>query len=131
MTHPNIELMKNVYAAFTAGDVQKAATYWTPDCVHHYPGRSQLAGSHAGIDSALAFAGRMFELCQGDVRMDILDIGASDDHAFALVRTSYGRNGKTLKDMPFVNISRITDGKIAEFWTYPADQYAVDEFWAD
>ncbi|GAA1991540.1 nuclear transport factor 2 family protein [Kitasatospora viridis] len=129
--HPNVTLMKNVYAAFTVGDVQKAASYWTPDCVHHYPGRNPLSGSHQGIDSALAFAGRMFELCQGDVQMEILDIGASDDHAFALVSTSYGRGGKSLKDMPFINISRIENGKIAEFWTYPDDQYAVDEFWTD
>lgn len=127
--HPNVTLMKRVYEAFTVGDVQKAATYWTPDCVHHYPGRSQLAGSHKGIDEALAFAGRLFELTGGQLRMEILDIGASDNHAFALVNTSYGRNGETI-EMPFINIARIRDGKIAEFWTYPDDQYAVDEFWA-
>jgi ketosteroid isomerase-like protein len=131
MEHPNVQLMKNVYDAFTVGDVQTAAGYWTEDCVHHYPGRSQLAGSHRGVESALKFAGKMFELCQGNIQMEILDIGASDDYAFALVRTSYARGGKSLKDMPFVNISRIEDGKIAEFWTYPDDQYAVDEFWAD
>ena len=127
--HPNVELMRNVYEAFTKGDVETAASYWTPDCVHHYPGRSELAGSHTGIESAIAFAGRMFELTQGRIEMDVLDIGASDDHVFALVNTRYARDGKALQ-MRFVNVAAVRAGKISEFWTYPDDQYALDEFWA-
>ncbi|MEV6972753.1 nuclear transport factor 2 family protein [Kitasatospora sp. NPDC093806] len=127
--HPNARLMEAVYAAFTVGDVQKAAGYWTEDCVHHYPGTSELSGSHEGIESALAFAGRMFELCQGRITMEIQEIGASDTLAFATVRTSYERADRSL-EMPFVNVARIRDGLIAEFWTFPEDQYAVDRFWA-
>jgi hypothetical protein len=26
-------------------------------------------------------------------------------------------------------VARIVDGKIKEFWTYPNDVYAIDEFW--
>lgn len=126
--HPNAQLMRDVYAAFTVGDVQRAASYWTPDCIHHYPGRSPLAGSHEGIESALAFAGRMFELTHGGIEMEILDIGASDAYSYALVRTVY-RLGERVLEMPFVNVSRIVDGKIAEFWTYPDDQNSIDEFW--
>jgi ketosteroid isomerase-like protein len=120
--------MKNVYDAFTVGDLERAGSYWTEDCVHHYPGRSQLAGSHKGIEEATAFATRMFELTGGNIRMEILDIGASDDRAFAVVRTFYGRDGKSL-DMHFINVAQVRDGKISEFRTFPEDQYAVDEFW--
>ncbi|MED7951247.1 MULTISPECIES: nuclear transport factor 2 family protein [Streptomycetaceae] len=127
--HPNAKLMEAVYAAFTVGDVQKAAGYWTKDCVHYYPGTSELSGAHEGIESALAFAGRMFEICQGRIQMEIHEIGASDTFAFATVFTRYEREGKSL-EMPFVNVARIQDGLIAEFWTYPEDQYAVDQFWA-
>jgi uncharacterized protein len=127
--HPNIELMKKVYAAFAAGDVETAGSYWTEDCTHHYPGRSELAGSHAGLQEATAFAGKMFHLTEGKIDMEILDVGASDDHAFALVRTRYQRGNRIL-EMPFVNVVYVSDGKIAEFWTYPEDQYAVDEFWS-
>jgi uncharacterized protein len=127
--HPNVRLMKDVYAAFTVGDLAKAATYWTEDCVHHYPGRSQLAGSHKCRDEATAFATRMFELTGGNIQMEICDIGASDERAFAVVRTTYARNGRSL-EMPFINVAQIRDGRITEFWTYPEDQYAVDEFWS-
>lgn len=128
-SHPNVALMTKVYEAFTRGDVEGAAAYWTDDCIHHYPGRNPLSGSHQGIESANAFAGKMFELTQGRIRMEIEEVGASENYAFALVQTSYERDGKKL-DMRFVNISLIRDGKIAEFWTYPDDQYATDEFWA-
>lgn len=127
--HPNITLMRAVYEAFGAGDVQHAATYWKQDCVHHYPGRSHLAGSHKGLDETLAFAGRLFELTGGRLGMSIVDMGASDTRAYATVHTSYERAGRRL-EMPFLNVMRIADGQIAEFWTYPDDQYAVDEFWA-
>jgi ketosteroid isomerase-like protein len=127
--HPNVVLMTKVYEAFTRGDVAGAAVYWTDDCTHYYPGRSPLAGSHQGIESANAFAGKMFELTKGRIRMEIEEVGASENYAFALVHTKYERDDRKL-DMRFVNIARIQDGKIAEFWTYPDDQYATDEFWA-
>jgi ketosteroid isomerase-like protein len=127
--HPNVELMQKVYDAFGVGDLATASSYWTDDAVHYYPGRSILAGTHKGLEETTAFATKMFELTGGRITMETLDIGASDGYAFALVRTRYERDGKSL-DMPFVNIARISDGKIAEFWTYPHDQYAVDEFWS-
>jgi uncharacterized protein len=127
--HPNAELMQKVYAAFGEGDVEKAGSYWTEDAIHHYPGRNPLAGSHRGLAETTSFANRMFELTNGRIQMEVLDIGASDGYAYARVRTQYERDGKSL-DMPFINIMRITDGKISEFWTYPDDQHAVDEFWS-
>ncbi len=127
--HPNARVMEEVYAAFTVGDVQKAAGFWTQDCVHYYPGTSELSGAHSGIESALAFAGRMFEICQGRIQMEIKEIGASETMAFATVFTRYEREGKKL-EMPFINVARIENGLIAEFWTYPDDVYAIDEFWA-
>jgi hypothetical protein len=126
--HPHVALMRKVYEAFGTGDVETAGTYWKEDSVHHYPGRSPLSGEHRGIKESTAFANKMFELTEGRLRMDVLEIGASDNHAFALLQTRYERKGRVL-EMPFINVARIEDGKIAEFWTYPEDLYATDEFW--
>lgn len=126
--HPNVALLRKVYDAFGVGDVETAGTYWKEDSVHHYPGRSPLSGVHRGIKESTAFANKMFELTEGKLRMDVLEIGASENHAFALLHTRYERKGKVL-EMPFINVARIEDGKIAEFWTYPEDLYATDEFW--
>ncbi|HUY45925.1 MAG TPA: nuclear transport factor 2 family protein [Streptosporangiaceae bacterium] len=126
--HPNIALMRKVYDAFGVGDVDTAGSYWTQDAVHHYPGNNPLSGEHQGLAAATAFANKMFELTGGNLSMQVQEIGASENHAFALLATRYERKGKVL-EMPFVNVARIEGGKIAEFWTYPNDVYATDEFW--
>ncbi|HEX5402936.1 MAG TPA: nuclear transport factor 2 family protein [Pseudonocardiaceae bacterium] len=126
--HRNVELMHKVYAAFGTGDVDTAGSYWTEDAVHHYPGHNPLSGEHHGLAESIAFAKQMFELTQGKLHMETVEIGASENHAFALLRTHYERNGRVL-DMPFINVARIENGRIAEFWTYPNDVYAMDEFW--
>jgi uncharacterized protein len=126
--HPNVQLMQKVYAAFGVGDVETAGSYWTEDAVHHYPGHSPLSGEHKGLAESISFANKIFELTDGNLSMDVLEIGASDNHAFALLQTRYERKGRVL-EMPFVNVARIEDGLIAEFWTYPNDVYATDEFW--
>ena len=126
--HPHVQLMQKVYAAFGSGDVQTAGSYWTSDAVHHYPGNNPLSGEHKGLDESIAFANKIWELTEGKLRMDVVEIGASHGHAFALLQTHYERKGQVL-DMPFINVARIEDGKIAEFWTYPNDVYATDAFW--
>ncbi|HEY0804758.1 MAG TPA: nuclear transport factor 2 family protein [Pseudonocardiaceae bacterium] len=126
--HPHIQLMRKVYAAFGSGDVQTAGSYWTEDAVHHYPGNNPLSGEHKGLDESIAFANKIWELTEGKLAMEIREIGASEGHAFALLHTHYERKGRVL-EMPFVNVARIEGGKIAEFWTYPNDVYATDEFW--
>jgi len=128
MNHPHVQLMEKVYASFGAGDVETAGTYWTEDAIHHYPGRNPLSGDHQGLDESIAFANKIFELTEGNLRMETLEIGASDNYAFATLATHYERKGRVL-DMPFINVARIKDGKIAEFWTYPEDVYATDDFW--
>jgi len=124
----NLELMKKVYAAFGTGDVDTAGSYWKADAVHHYPGRSVLAGEHRGVADSIAFANKMFELTNGQLSMDVVDLAASETHAYATLQTTYQR-GENKLDMRFVNLVRIEDDLIAEFWTLPEDQYAVDEFW--
>lgn len=126
--HPHVRLMRAVYAAFGSGDVETASTYWKPDAVHHYPGRNPLSGDHYGLEESVSFANKLFELTDGKMHMEPWEIGASENHAFALLHTRYERKGKVL-EMPFVNVARIEDGKIAEFWTYPHDVYATDAFW--
>jgi ketosteroid isomerase-like protein len=126
--NPNIQLMEKVYAAFGVGDVETAGTYWHEDSVHHYPGKNPLSGEHVGIEDSTAFANKMWELTNGNLRMEVKEVGGSDNYAFAVLETHYERKGLVL-DMPFINVALIVDGKIKEFWTYPNDVYALDEFW--
>ena len=117
--HPNVQLMEKVYAAFGTGDVETAGTYWHEDSVHHYPGKNPLSGEHVGIEDSTAFANKMWELTNGNLRMEVKEIGGSDNHAFAILETHYERKGLVL-DMPFINVARIVDGKICLLYTSDA-----------
>ena len=126
--NPNVQLMEKVYAAFGTGAVETAGTYWHEDSVHHYPGKNPLSGEHVGIKDSTAFANKMWELTNGNLRMEVKEVGGSDNYAFAVLETHYERKGLVL-DMAFINVALIVDGLIKEFWTYPNDVYALDEFW--
>jgi uncharacterized protein len=46
MGHPNEDLVRRGYDAFSRGDMQTLRELFHPDIVWHAPGRSQLAGDH-------------------------------------------------------------------------------------
>jgi ketosteroid isomerase-like protein len=52
---------------------------------------------------------------------------ANDERAVALYTARAERNGRAYQDET-VLVMRIQDGKIAEQWSYLADQYGADEF---
>ena len=48
MSHPNEDLIRRGYDAFSRGDMDTLRELFHPDIVWHAPGRSQLAGDPPG-----------------------------------------------------------------------------------
>ena len=44
--HPNIEVFKHVYDAFTTGDMDRLAELIAPDVVWHVPGTNLISGEY-------------------------------------------------------------------------------------
>lgn len=127
--HPNVEVFRRTYDAFTSGDTAKLAEFFAEDVVWHTPGDNLVAGDFHGREAAFASFGREFELSGGTYRPTIRDVLANDDHTVALMHVTAAREGKKL-DMDYVLVFDIADGKIVEgrgLWT---DQAAYDEFWS-
>ena len=82
-----------------------------------------------GIAEVIDWLGRTFQTSGGTIRLELHDVLANDEHAVALVRIRADRPGEQLDDRS-VQVFHIRDGKAAEVWTYPADLYASDAFWA-
>jgi ketosteroid isomerase-like protein len=55
MAHPNEELVRRAFDAFTKGDVDTIRELTDQDAVWHTPGRGPLAGDYRGIDEILGF----------------------------------------------------------------------------
>jgi uncharacterized protein len=131
MTHPNEELLREAVAAFQRGDMAALQSkYFAEDIRYHVPGRSPVSGNYHGPDEVLAFFGRLFELSGGTLRIELHDVVANDQHAVALFTVRAEREGRQLADNEVLISRPSPDGKLAEIWTQPYDQYASDEFWS-
>jgi uncharacterized protein len=131
MTHPNEELLREAFAAFQQGDLAALQNkYFAADIRYHVAGRSLISGDYQGIDEVFGFFGRLFELSEGSLRLDLHDVVANDQHGVALFAVHAERNGRQLADNEILIAHPGPDGKAAEIWTQPADQYASDEFWS-
>ena len=127
--HPNVERMRQGYAAFGKGDLEALRELMTEDVVWHVAGRSPLAGDYEGIDTVFAFFGQVFELTGGSFRVEPLTFLGGDDYCAAPVRATAHRGDRHL-DVMNVQLSRMRDGRVAEFWDTTTDPAAADEFWA-
>jgi ketosteroid isomerase-like protein len=127
--HPNVDVFKRAYAAFSAGDFEALAQVFDEDVVWHNPGRNPLSGDYKGRDAAFASFAKEFELSGGTYRPEIHDVLANDDHTVAVMHVTAEREGKKL-DMNYVLVFHIKDGKIIEGWDIWADQTVLDEFWS-
>jgi ketosteroid isomerase-like protein len=128
MAHPNEELLRRGYEAFSAGDMQTLGELFADDIVWHVGGRNQLSGDYRGREEVFGLFGRFVELTGGTLRIELHAALADDEHALALQRTTGEREGRALDDNS-VGVYHVAGGKVTEAWFHPGDAYATDEFW--
>lgn len=91
-----MRLVRRGYEAFNTGDQATLRELLSPDVAQHVPGSSQLAGEYKGIDSVLAYYGKLAELTAGTLRADLVDVfGDGQGHVTALHQITATRNGAT------------------------------------
>jgi uncharacterized protein len=127
MAHPNEELVRRGFDAFSKGDMDTLRELFDQDAVWHAAGRNPLSGDHRGVDAILGFFARTMELTGGTFRAELHDVLANDEHAVALYVARGEREGRTLEDKS-VLVNHIRNGKLVETWGHSGDQYALDEF---
>jgi uncharacterized protein len=127
MAHPNEELVRQGFDAFSKGDMEAVAAILADDIVAHFPGRGPLAGDHKGKDKVLAAMGKQVEITGGTFRVELHDVLANDEHAVVLNTARAERGDETWEDNG-VLVFHVRDGKVSEFWLHPGDLYAADEF---
>jgi ketosteroid isomerase-like protein len=127
MVHPDEELVRRGYDAFSRSDMETLREVFHPDLVWHSPGRNQLAGDHRGVEAVLGFFGRTMELTGGTFRVEVHDVVASGEHVVGLNSVAGQRAGKTLNGRNAL-VFHVRDGRATEVWQFWEDQYAADEF---
>src|SRR3954465_12706209 len=57
--HPNLELMKKGYDAFSKGDLESLKDLFAEDIIWHVPGNNPIAGDYKGQDEVFGFFMRL------------------------------------------------------------------------
>jgi ketosteroid isomerase-like protein len=122
--HPNVELLRKGYAAFSQGDMQTVGELLSDDVVWHSPGNNPLAGDYKGKDQVFGLFAKLLEITEGTFHQEIHDLLGSDQHVVALMDEGWR------KPKPFTGRSihtwHVKGGKAAEFWLFNEDQAAAD-----
>ena len=129
MSHPNEDLIRRGYEAFSNGDLDTLREVFADDILWHAPGRNPLAGDYKGMEEVFGFFASVAEMTGGTFSLEIHDVLANDEHAVVLAVARGARDGKRFEDRA-VHVWHVEGGKAKEFWGHPGDQYAVDEFWS-
>ena len=123
--HPNATLVRGAYDAFGKGDIAALDDVFTEDIRWHEPGHNQLAGDYQGRAAVYELFGRLMQVTEGSFRMEVRSVLADDEYAMILVDVSAHRGDESFS-VTNVHVSRMRDGKVAEFWETAGDQYAID-----
>jgi len=124
--HPNVARLTDGYAAFSVGDFVALNDLFADDLLWHETGRSHLAGDYLGRDAVYELFGKLLEVTEGSLHIDVHTIFADDEHGVALVTVMASRGGKTIR-VNDAHVFHLREGKVVEFWNATTDAYALDE----
>jgi ketosteroid isomerase-like protein len=92
------------------------------DIKWHVSGQSPLAGKYVGKGEVLGFFGKMMNLYEGSLKLDVLDILASDRHGVVLTREAAQYDGRSV-EFRSVHLWEISGGKLKQFHVFYDDAY--------
>jgi ketosteroid isomerase-like protein len=135
MAHPHTAQIEKGFEALSNQHLEALQELMADNIVYHAPryvppdhhGPTPLSGDFKGREAVMDVIKKSFELSDGGVEQEVIDMCADDHYAFALVHGQASRKGKTIKGQS-VWVFRLDSGKIVEAWLY-GDAVPYAEFW--
>jgi ketosteroid isomerase-like protein len=126
----NRETVRRGYEAFAQGDMETLMSLYTDDAVHVVPGSSQISGAHKGKESILELYGRLFDLTEGRLSLQLEEVlSDGGDRVVSIHRSTMERNGDVMRETEAL-LFTFVDGKVAEIQDFFGDIEANDRFFA-
>jgi ketosteroid isomerase-like protein len=127
--HPNVQRIRDTYAALVAGDLTAALKDLAPAGVLHFRGSGPLSGERMGVDNIKAALVGAYQLTAGTRRFDISTIYADDHHGVVVLRETASRPDGAVLDMDEVHIIAFDgEGRITDMWDLPSDPEVHNRF---
>src|SRR3954466_3619218 len=93
MSHPNEEVLRDLYAVFAKGDIQGFLEGCTDDVSFTVPGQTVVSGEYTK-GTFLDLIGPVMEVSGGSFQEEVVDVFANDEHGVLLLRHSFTRAGE-------------------------------------
>lgn len=126
--HPNVNVINQMTQAVFENDRETLVNLFTEDMTFHVRGPLPRPGDHAGVDGFLGALGTVFELTDGDVKIEQLFCVADGRWAAEWEHAVLGRNGRTLETKNAF-VYEFEEGRIAELWMICAAPAGSESFW--
>jgi len=125
--HPNVTLVRDLFAAMDRGDMQWVEDHTSDDIVWHTGGNSRAAGVRRGKDAVRESMATMADA--GTMKADVHDVIGDDEHTVVLgTAVVTAPSGKSV-EYNYVNVFHIADGKVTEAWGLAENDAETDPIW--
>jgi ketosteroid isomerase-like protein len=123
--HPNAAVLRKALEALDAGDYQTGMDLLADDVEWHEIGRAEpMRGKQALADRYMTSEGPGF-----DIKGELHDVVANDEHVIGLVNATATKNGQEFHYRT-AEIVHVKDGKITQRWAFSDDTEAINRFFA-
>jgi ketosteroid isomerase-like protein len=111
------------------GKLTEFGSFLADDVVWHVGGNHRLSGTYHGRTAVVDYLVKSRDLTDGSLRLQPVDILASDDHAAIFLQATGQRDGRQMDAFLAEAVTFAADGRWAEYWAISDQQDALDEFW--
>ena len=122
--------VRTAVEAFMDGDIETFFSMYTDDAVYRVAGDNLIGGVYRGKDEIRKFFQHLWEVTEGTMTVDIVDVLGSDNRAVMIFHVTAGRQGKHLDDTGTMAFRLNQEGKFVESWLMYSHQAAYDEFFS-
>jgi ketosteroid isomerase-like protein len=127
--HPNVALINRMTGAVYENDMETLTEIFSDDMAFHVRGALPCAGDYEGAGGFLGALSTLFEMTNGDLKIEQRFCLAEDRWAAEWEQAAFGRNGRRLiTDNAF--IYRFDGDRIAEMWMICVAPPDSEAFWA-
>lgn len=126
--HPNVTVVNRMTKAVFENDEDTLSELFTDDLIFHVRGPFPRPGDHEGVAGFLGTMGAIFELTDGDVKLEQLFCIADGPWAAEWEHAVFGRDGRTLEANDMF-VYRFEGAQIAELWMISAASTGSESFW--
>ena len=118
--HPHVVTVMKGHRLLEQGDMSGIELTFAPDIVWHESGVVPPASAYHGVAEVMAYWSRYFSAAGAGFTQDIVSIMANDEYVTSVVLLAGAKGADVFADTA-VDLMRMRDGRIAEFWRYYSD----------